>query len=204
MAAEAIAEALASGDTSKQGLAGYARRFEASWAKEELWRTRNFRAAFQAGFLTGFLDAGVQLVSGGRGLVARRVSRSDHEGKLSAGLSRLPKPAFDGVRALDKLTDVYHSGAVHEEDQPPHLVVTDPEICLTRCTAEFGNPCQHFCPAAVYEWPHASAAEARQKGGVVINASNCVHCKTCDVADPYQIIEWVVPEGGGGPKYVDM
>ncbi len=204
LAAEAIAEALAKGDTSKAGLAGYPRRFEESWAKEELWRTRNFRTAFQSGFLTGFLDAGLQLVTGGRGLVARRRARADHEGKLSASLSRLEKPAFDGARSLDKLTDVYHSGAIHEEDQPLHLVVTDPEICLTRCTLEFANPCQHFCPAAVYEWPHANLDEARAKGGVVINASNCVHCKTCDVADPYQIIEWVVPEGGGGPKYVDM
>jgi ferredoxin-like protein FixX len=79
-------------------------------------------------------------------------------------------------------------------------VVRDPELCLTRCTVEYGNPCQHFCPAAVYEWPHQNAEEARKAGGVVINFSNCVHCKTCDVADPYQIIEWTVPEGGGGPS----
>ena len=116
----------------------------------------------------------------------------------------LTKPAFDGKLALDKLTDVYHSGAIHEEDQPAHLVVRDPELCITRCTQEYGNPCQHFCPAAVYEWPHADAGAARAAGGVVINFSNCVHCKTCDIADPYQIIEWTVPEGGGGPKYIDM
>ena len=66
-----------------------------------------------------------------------------------------------------------------------------------RSTEEFGNPCQHFCPAAVYEWPEKTRE-------VVINASNCVHCKTCDIADPYENIEWVVPEGGGGPRYVDM
>ena len=78
------------------------------------------------------------------------------------------------------------------------LNLADSSICIDRCTTEYGNPCQHFCPAAVYEWPHEEPADAREKGGVVINASNCVHCKTCDVADPYQIIEWVVPEGGGG------
>ena len=71
---------------------------------------------------------------------------------------------------MDKLTDVFHSGAIHDEDQPSHLVVVDPEICVTRCTEEFGNPCQHFCPAAVYEWPHADAGAAREAGGVVINA----------------------------------
>jgi len=204
LAAEAIAEALGKGDTTSAGLAGYTSRFEASWAKQELWRTRNFRQAFQAGFFSGVLDAGLQLVTGGRGLVARRKTSPDHETMRPVSESRLEKPTYDDRTCVDKLTDVYSSGTVHEEDQPPHLVVTDPEICLTRCTSEYGNPCQHFCPAAVYEWPHATSEEARAKGGVVINFSNCVHCKTCDVADPYQIIEWAVPEGGGGPKYVDM
>jgi electron-transferring-flavoprotein dehydrogenase len=204
LAAETLAEALTKDDTSERTLAGYTARFEASWAKQELYRVRNFRQAFQSGFFTGMLDAGLQLATGGRGLVARRRARPDHEMHRPLAAARLAKPAFDGKLALDKLTDVYHSGTVHEEDQPAHLVVRDPEICITRCTVEFGNPCQHFCPAAVYEWPHADAAAARKAGGVVINFSNCVHCKTCDVADPYQIIEWTVPEGGGGPKYVDM
>jgi electron-transferring-flavoprotein dehydrogenase len=204
LAAEGIAEALAADDTSAAGLAGYPRRFESSWARHELWSVRNFRQAFQSGFLTGILDAGLQLVSGGRGLVRRRRSRADHEHKLRRERARLVKPSFDGKLALDKLTDVYSSGAVHEEDQPPHLVITEPDVCLTRCAEEYGNPCQHFCPAAVYEWPHADLDAARRAGGVVVNASNCVHCKTCDVADPYQVIQWVVPEGGGGPKYVDM
>ncbi len=204
LAAEAIAEGLVKGDTSAAGLAGYTRRFEGSWAKEELYGVRNFRQAFQSGFFVGMLDAGLQLVTGGRGLVARRRMHADHATMGPIGSSRLAKPAFDAGLSMDKLTDVYYSGAVHEEDQPSHLVVTDTAICVDRCTAEFGNPCQHFCPAAVYEWPHESAEQARRAGGVVINASNCVHCKTCDIADPYQIIEWVVPEGGGGPKYVDM
>ncbi len=204
MAAEAIAEALAKDDTSAQGLAGYARRFEASWAKDELWRVRNFRQAFQSGFLTGMVDAGLQLASGGRGLLARRKATADHETTQGPAAGRFEQPVFDGKLGFDKLTDVYHSGTIHEEDQPSHLVVVEPDVCVTRCTREYGNPCQHFCPAAVYEWPHADAAAARAAGGVVINASNCVHCKTCDIADPYQIIEWTVPEGGGGPKYVDM
>ncbi len=204
LAAETIAEALAKDDPSERTLASYAARFEGSWARAELYRVRNFRQAFQSGFFAGLVDAGLQQITGGRGLVARRTACADHETRRPVTDARLVKPAFDGKLALDKLTDVFHSGAVHEEDQPAHLVVRDPELCITRCSQEFGNPCQHFCPAAVYEWPHASAAEAREKGGVVINFSNCVHCKTCDVADPYQIIEWTVPEGGGGPKYVDM
>ena len=204
MAADAIAEALAKGDTSRAGLEGYTRRFEESWAKDELYKVRNFRQAFQGGFFGGVIDAGVQMVTGGRGLSARRSCTPDHETTGSIANAKLEKPEFDDGLSLDKLTDVYRSGAIHEEDQPSHLVITDPDVCITRCTEEYGNPCQHFCPAEVYEWPHANAEDAREKGGVVINASNCVHCKTCDVADPYQIIEWTVPEGGGGPKYIDM
>jgi len=199
MAADAIAEALKSGDTSGEGLAGYTRRFEASWAKEELWRYRNTRQAFGKGMLFGALDFGVQMITGGRGLVSQRKTKADHEHMRRIGEARMAKPRFDDGLGMDKLTDVYWSGAIHDEDQPPHLVVRDPDICVTRCTEEYGNPCQHFCPAAVYEWPEGENPE-----GVVINASNCVHCKTCDIADPYQIIEWVVPEAGGGPKYIDM
>ena len=199
LAAEAIAEALAAGDTSASGLAGYTRRFEGSWAKDELWQYRNARQAFGKGMLLGAIDFGVQMLTGGRGLARERPSLADHAHMRTIAHAKLQKPRFDGAASMDKLTDVYYSGAVHDEDQPPHLVVTQPDICVTRCTAEYGNPCQHFCPAAVYEWPEGSAP-----AGVIINASNCVHCKTCDIADPYQIIEWVVPEGGGGPKYIDM
>ncbi|HED66361.1 MAG TPA: electron transfer flavoprotein-ubiquinone oxidoreductase [Planctomycetes bacterium] len=204
LAAGAIADALQKDDTSAAGLAGYTERFESSWLRDELWGKRNFRQAFQSGFFMGVLDAAVQQVTGGRGLVGRRRALADHETMQPASRARMTTPSFDDELAFDKLTDVYKSGAIHEEDQPSHLVVTDPDLCVTRCTQEFGNPCRFFCPAAVYEWPHASAEEARDKGGVVINASNCVHCKTCDVKDPYQIIEWTVPEGGGGPKYIDM
>ena len=145
----------------------------------------------------GSLDAGLQMITGGRGLFARRKVHADYEYTQRKSEAKLGKPSFDDGLSLDKLTDVYHSGAIHEEDQPAHLVVTDPSICVERCTEEYGNPCQHFCPAAVYEWPEESEPK-----GVTINFSNCVHCKTCDVADPYQVIEWTVPEGGGGPKYI--
>lgn len=204
MAAEAVAEALGKDDTTEAGLAGYTRRFEDSWAKKELWGVRNFRQTFQSGFFAGVVDAGLQLITGGRGMVARRRATEDHATMRKLSESRHEAPKYDDKYCVDKLTDVYASGAIHEEDQPAHLVVTDTSICVDRCTEEYGNPCQHFCPAAVYEWPHETTEAARGAGGVAINASNCVHCKTCDVADPYQVIEWVVPEGGGGPKYIDM
>ena len=97
------------------------------------------------------------------------------------------------------MTDVYHSGTRHDEDQPCHLHVLDTNICVGRCVTEYGNPCQYFCPAAVYEM-----AEEKGVRRLKINATNCVHCKTCDIADPYQIINWVPPEGGGGPSYEGM
>ena len=102
---------------------------------------------------------------------------------------------------FDKITDVFHASVAHNEDQPSHLHVLDTNICATRCAEEYGNPCQRFCPAAVYEMEMDEATGRRE---LKVNFSNCVHCKTCDIADPYQIINWVTPEGGGGPNYKGM
>jgi electron-transferring-flavoprotein dehydrogenase len=111
---------------------------------------------------------------------------------------------FDGKLTFDKLTDVFESGTTHEENQPCHLFIKPEiiaDICNTKCTVEFGNPCQHFCPASVYEMISTDELKGTKK--LQINASNCVHCKTCDIADPYQVITWKVPEGGGGPVYTN-
>jgi electron-transferring-flavoprotein dehydrogenase len=89
---------------------------------------------------------------------------------------------------------------VHEETQPVHLKVLDTSICATRCTVEFGNPCENFCPASVYEMVDDGAGGRRLQ----INAANCVHCKACDIKDPYEIITWTTPEGGSGPNYAAM
>ncbi len=102
--------------------------------------------------------------------------------------------------SITRLTDVYHSGTRHNEDQPSHLHIVDANICATKCLEEYGNPCQYFCPAAVYEMAKETSGAMKLK----VNFANCVHCKTCDIADPYQIIDWVVPEGGGGPNYEGM
>jgi electron-transferring-flavoprotein dehydrogenase len=105
-----------------------------------------------------------------------------------------------GGLVFDKVTDVYHSGSTHDEDQPPHLVVADMDVCHTRCAEEYGNPCQYFCPASVYEMVEAEGGKGRQ---LRLNFSNCVHCKTCDIRDPYQIITWVTPQSGG-PRYTGL
>ena len=202
LAAEAAVEALAAGGCSTEKLARMDDLFRASWAHDELHRVRNFRQGFQKGFWSGSFWAGLGTLTGGRLPGGRKSMQADHHlYRRDGGANPRPKPKFDNLLAFDKLTSVYHSGTLHEEDQPCHLVVLEPDICASRCTREYGNPCQHFCPAAVYEWD-AAAGPAGQ-GALKINASNCVHCKTCDIADPYQIINWEVPESGG-PAYAGM
>jgi electron-transferring-flavoprotein dehydrogenase len=204
IAAEAIFDALSKKDCSAAALGQFERHWRASWVNEELWKARNYRQGFEHGFWLGAADAAAQLVTGGRGLHARRGSRPDYE-HMRRWAEFEGKPVTkirpDGQLTFDKLSDVYHSATRHEEDQPPHLHIADFNICNGRCVTEFGNPCQYFCPAAVYEMePQPDGSGKRLK----INASNCVHCKTCDIADPYQIITWVPPEGGGGPRYDGM
>jgi electron-transferring-flavoprotein dehydrogenase len=149
--------------------------------------------------LGGLFHAGLQFVTGGRGLVDPMRVHPGHEHYHKDGHPPRPRFKGDGKLTFDRLTDVYHSGTRHEEDQPCHLIVHDLTVCATRCTVEYGNPCQYFCPAAVYE-----PVQEKDAFKLKINAANCVHCKTCDIADPYQIIDWVVPEGGGGPNYEGM
>ncbi len=201
LAAETIYEALCAGDTSARQLSTFPQRVEKSWIKKELWACRNFHQSFEHGFWLGMMHTGLQMISGGRGLIDPwRVSAGHERYQKLDGAPRVTERfKGDGTLTFDRLTDVYHSGTRHEEDQPCHLVVADTSICADRCTREYGNPCQFFCPAAVYEM-----VEEKGQRRLKINASNCVHCKTCDIMDPYQIINWVVPEGGGGPNYEGM
>ncbi|HKS74779.1 MAG TPA: electron transfer flavoprotein-ubiquinone oxidoreductase [Terriglobales bacterium] len=201
LAAETIYEALESGDCSAPRLSVLERKIEQSWIKQELWPVRNFHQGFRGGLWRGLAHAAIQRVTGGRGLRDPMRVRTGHEEyhKLEGEPPPFARTRGDGVLTFDPLTDVYYSGTRHEEDQPCHLVILRPDICQGRCRREYGNPCQYFCPAAVYEMVQEQG-EYRLK----IHASNCVHCKTCDVADPYQIIQWVPPEGGGGPNYVEM
>ncbi|MCC6477008.1 electron transfer flavoprotein-ubiquinone oxidoreductase [bacterium] len=210
LAAATIFDALLKDDTSSATLKSYKERIDASWIREELWAVRNFHQAFESGLWGGLAQVGLQQITGGRGYKEKllspkthshmqRVSQlglKDRDAVLAARLKE-----FDGEITFDKLSDVYKSKTLHEEDQPVHLRVADTELCRTRCREEFGNPCQFFCPANVYEMV---SDEARGGGKLQINASNCVHCKTCDIMDPYEIITWVPPEGGGGPEYTDL
>src|SRR3712207_3158470 len=187
-------------------------RSRESWITQELRRVRNFHAAFKHGRWLGLANAGLQFLTGGRawGLFDRASAEPGHlalrklndYGYVGDDLDqRYGKLRFDGKLTFNKVTDVYHAAVSHDEDQPAHLHVLDTDICSTRCAEEYGNPCQRFCPAAVYEMVEDGANGKRK---LQINFSNCVHCKTCDIMDPYQIINWVTPEGGGGPDYKGM
>jgi electron-transferring-flavoprotein dehydrogenase len=198
LAAETVIATLREGDTSAAALAPYEAAVRSSYIGEDLRKTRNVHQVMAHGRWIGMARVGLQWLTGGRDWADALPGTSDHEGYETLeehfGSKAPPRPdprSFDGKVTFDKLTDVYHSGAAHAEDQPSHLVVLDTNICRTRCTEEYGNPCVQFCPAHVYEW---------ENGNLKLNPSNCVHCKTCDIRDPYEIIFWVPPEGGGGPR----
>ncbi|HKV25301.1 MAG TPA: electron transfer flavoprotein-ubiquinone oxidoreductase [Candidatus Acidoferrum sp.] len=201
LAAETIFDALKSGDASAKTLAAFQQKVESSYIKQELWKVRNFHQSFQHGMFRGFFHTALQQISGGRGLFDPMHAHEGYKAYEKIN-GRLAPERFKGDAKLtfDRLTDVYHSGTRHDEDQPCHLHILEPNICTTTCVVEYGNPCQYFCPAAVYEMTKESGGQLKLK----INFANCVHCKTCDIADPYQIIDWVVPEGGGGPNYEGM
>ena len=219
LAAETIFDALVAEDFSATTLQAFEARVKESWITPELRRYRNFHAGFRHGRWLGMANAGLQYITGGRawGIFDRDHQEPGHEAmrKLSAygfngdhSAPRYKDLRFDKQLTFDKVTDVYHAAVGHDEDQPPHLHVLDTNICATRCAEEYANPCERFCPAAVYEMvdvatgAHTSGVPPRRQ--LQINFSNCVHCKTCDIMDPYQIINWVTPEGGGGPDYKGM
>jgi electron-transferring-flavoprotein dehydrogenase len=207
LAADTAFEAVCSGDTSQAALSGYQRRIDASVVREELYPVRSVHQAFSKGLIPGLLLSGAALVT--RGAVLDDLpGHADHDQmKTLAWYYGIDKPAgaasnattIDRRLTFDKVTNVHFSGTAHEEDQPPHLLV-ETDVCSTICGPEYGHPCIRFCPANVYEIQHDATGTPRLQ----INASNCVHCKTCDIMDPYQAITWVPPEGGGGPQYNGM
>ncbi|MEW6321436.1 MAG: electron transfer flavoprotein-ubiquinone oxidoreductase [Acidobacteriota bacterium] len=208
LAAETAFAAIRAGDTSAAALSQYKAVVDASAIRDELYPVRNVHQAFGAGMLAGMAYAGVAMVVGdhpGRDLHGHaghtRMRRiADYYGlKKADDLTGSNAVVPDRKITFDKLTGVHYAGVAHEEDQPVHLLVHT-EVCHTICGDEYGHPCVRFCPASVYEMvPDGNGSRRLQ-----INASNCVHCKTCDIMDPYGVITWVPPEGGGGPQYDGM
>ena len=208
LAAETIVDAIAKDDYTSTTLGGYAERYKQSWAYEEHFKDRNFHGSWCKGFPFFMLNEPFRMyLTNGRGLVDKLQFEAGHE--ATKKLSELPADKrvkeefeFDRVLTFDKETLVQFSGARHESDQPPHLVVSDTDLCRDVCTEEYGNPCESFCPAAVYEMVADEENPGKKK--LFIHHENCVHCKTCDIADPYQVITWTPPEGGEGPDYTQM
>ncbi len=210
LAAETILDCLTKEDFSESRLEQYRTAMMHSKEVSDLYRIRNFHQTVQKGFYQGMVLMGIQHVLGGSIFQSRLESISDHlhmkkiikiYGTDTPPDKKKGDIKYDGKLTFDKETDVYYSGTTHEEKQPPHLKILDLDICYNRCTKEFQNPCVRFCPANVYEM---ELDEETGKQNMKLNFSNCVHCKTCDVKDPYENILWTPPEGGGGPKYSMM
>ncbi len=181
--------------------AGFDERWRASEGGQELKRVRNIKPGFRRGLWLGMANAAWETLTGGRS----PWTLDNHDNHLA--LRKLDEQAAAErpwtereLAPRDRLAAVFHAGNVHDESQPVHLKVADTSVCVERCAAEYGNPCERFCPAGVYEIVDAGDGGRRLQ----INAANCVHCKACDIKDPYGIITWTTPEGGSGPNYQNL
>ena len=200
LAAEAAFAALGEAEDGTRPLDAYPAALRRSWVVKELKQVRNCRPAFRWGLAVGTVVSFIELWSGGV-LPWTLRHRHDHENlKKAADAPKIAYPKPDGVVSFDKPSSVYLSNTNHEEDQPAHLQLKDDGVPVQVNLPLYDAPEQRYCPAGVYEIVEDAAGPPRLQ----INAQNCVHCKTCDIKDPTQNIEWVVPEGGGGPNYANM
>ncbi len=208
LAADTATEALVGGDASETVLCGYERRFKKSIIHQEMFPIRNFRQSFSGGIVKGAMKLGVQMITGGSCLRGNLPTEPDHTTLVPLTQYRkrpfaerfAGKLEFDKVLTFDKATNVYYSKTAHDEEQPVHLVINDPEGYKNVNIAQYGAPSRHFCPAEVYELH----VDKEGNEALRIHAENCVHCKTCDIKSPNQAITWVPPYGGDGPGYEYM
>ena len=185
--------------------AGFDAALRASPAMAELKQVRNIKPGFKKGLWFGMANAAWETITGG----ATPWTLKNKAGWCSLEkIGEYEQPKRDYVQRelapRDRLAGVYFAATEHDEDQPTHLHVADTTICIERCSVEYDNPCTRFCPANVYEIVEDALPDGSRSKRLQINAANCVHCKTCDIKDPYEIITWVTPEGGSGPNYQNM
>ncbi len=203
LAAEAVFNAVKKGSNGGEELHGYTQLFKASWLYDDLRAVRNITPAMHKlgnffGAAYAFVD---QKIFRGKLPFTLSDNNADHSKLKTVSEARVLKyPKPDGVISFDKLSSVYLTATNHEEDQPCHLQLKDSSIPIEKNLPLFDEPAQRYCPAGVYEIVREETGEARFQ----INAQNCIHCKTCDIKDPSQNIDWVVPEGTGGPNYGNM
>ena len=208
LAGETAFDAVRAGSTKASTLSAYKAKVDDSAIKTELYPVRNVHQAFGHGLIAGGAYAGLAMLTNGR-LLPNVPGHAGHREMQMIedyyGLAKrdilVPSNAapIDRKLTFDKVTGAHYSGTHHDEDQPVHLLVQT-DVCHTICGSEYGHPCVRFCPANVYEMIDDGAGGRRLQ----INASNCVHCKSCDIMDPYGVITWVAPEGGEGPSYDGM
>jgi electron-transferring-flavoprotein dehydrogenase len=204
LAAETIFEALKKDDYSEASLASYESAVYDSYIGTSMHRSRHFHRALSMGLPRAFFHLGLQTITGGGDVLTYDGVEEDrysfesvdqYHGKNSA----LPaSPQYDGVKTLDKLSNVYNSGTLHNEDQPCHLKILDASVCYETCVEKYRYPCNRFCPAQVYEMV---TNEDTDELSLQVNFANCVHCQTCDINCPLDNIRWTPPEGGDGPNY---
>ena len=205
LAAETILDAIAAGNTNRHTLDGYRQRLEASWAGAELREGRNFAQALSMKGPLKWIHLAAQYISKGKGLVDRLPAVDDAttlkplQPAAPAVSVESEKPATDDPAMVDKLTGVYLSGTLHREDQPSHVLIHDQRVCVEKCYPAYGCPCTRFCPGDVYEME--TAEDGTGIKGIKLNFTNCLHCKTCDIKDPFHNVTWTCPEGGEGPNY---
>ncbi|PXF33153.1 electron transfer flavoprotein-ubiquinone oxidoreductase [Pokkaliibacter plantistimulans] len=203
VAAETLFTALAQGDEGSRELTEYTENFKASWVYDELYRARNFGPALHkfGTYLGGAFNFIDQNIFNGKIPLTLKDETEDYaQLKPAAEFTPISYPKPDGKLSFDKLSSVFLSNTNHEEDQPCHLRLKDPAIPISINLPRFAEPAQRYCPAGVYEVVEQDDGGKRLQ----INAQNCVHCKTCDIKDPSQNIDWVPPEGSGGPNYPNM
>ncbi|PKU23820.1 electron transfer flavoprotein-ubiquinone oxidoreductase [Telmatospirillum siberiense] len=205
VAAEAVFDSLGEADEGTAGgreIAAFTTRLQASWVWEELYLARNIRPAFHWGLWAGLAYSAIDTyLFRGRAPWTLPVHADHDQLRKAADSTPIVYPKPDGLVTFDRLSSVFISNAAHEEDQPVHLQLKDPNVPITVNLALYDAPEQRYCPAGVYEIVRDDAGQSPR---LQINASNCVHCKSCDIKDPTQNINWVVPEGGGGPNYPNM
>ena len=210
LAAKAALEAFQKNDFSAKQLSLYDTLFKKSAGYKTLSQTRNFRAGFGHGMILGAFHFATQILTGGRGITPSGKMKTHEDAACYKKLADVKNPfckkfekelAFDKKLTFDKVTDVYFSGSKHDEEQPCHLHVLDFDLCRNVCIPKYGGPCQYFCPAEVYE---IVTDPKTGKKDLHLHPANCVHCKTCDIKDPFGNIEWAVPYGGDGPEYENL
>ncbi|MDX9945352.1 MAG: electron transfer flavoprotein-ubiquinone oxidoreductase [Azonexus sp.] len=201
LAAEACFAALTS-HRQRDELVAYPEAFRQSWLYDELYRARNFKPWMAKGLWLGSLMFGIdQMLLRGKAPWTLRHTIADHAKlKPASAFAPINYPKPDGVITFDRLSSVFLSATNHEENQPCHLQLKDPKVPIHVNLLQYDAPEQRYCPAGVYEILRDEDGAARLQ----INAQNCVHCKTCDIKDPTQNINWVVPQGGEGPTYPNM